>query len=65
MSSWMHDSKSLDLRSGGRAINSAEDEVRTQGNATDVAVRTAVTGAAAAAALTLDDFGGRSDALGG
>jgi hypothetical protein len=65
MSSWMHGTRVLDLRSDGRAIKSADEVVKPEGNATDGAVSATGTGTASAAALTLDDFGGRSDALGG
>jgi hypothetical protein len=46
-------------------IKSAADEVRADHDAKKVAVHSSHDDAAPASELTLDDFGGRSDALGG
>jgi hypothetical protein len=46
-------------------VKSADDELGAVDDAKYLAVQSSGKGAAVASALTLDDFGGRSDALGG
>ncbi len=57
--------KAMDLRRLGPGIKSAGDEVRADSVAKKVAVPTSENDTDTARGLTLDDFGGRSDALGG
>ena len=47
------------------AMKSAEDQVRADSDTKKVAVRSSEYDPVILADLTLDDFGGRSDALGG
>ncbi len=65
MSSNMHGSRLLELRSLGRAIKPAGGEVNAEVNPKERAVRSESQDTHSSAGLTLDDFGGRSDALGG
>ena len=51
-----------DLRDASYAANSKNDEAKS---ANRVTIRSAANGATVDPALTLDDFGGKSDALGG
>jgi hypothetical protein len=53
-----------DLRNASYAVKSASDEVEAD-NATKAALPSSENGGTVAPALTLDDFGGKSDALGG
>jgi hypothetical protein len=49
----------------GYVFKSALDEVKADPDAKKVAVKSSVKNTPRATSLTLDDFGGRSDALGG
>ena len=55
----------LDLRRLSSGIKSAGDEVKADSAAKKVAVPSSENDTDTARGLTLDDFGGRSDALGG
>jgi hypothetical protein len=65
MFSSMHMSRVLESTSLGQAIDPADDAVRAGGDVDGVVARSPEKDDESAAALTLDDFGGRSDALGG
>jgi hypothetical protein len=55
----------MDLRRLSSGIKSAGDEVKADSAAMKVAVASSENDTDTARGLTLDDFGGRSDALGG
>ena len=55
----------MDLRRLSSGIKSAGDEVKADSAAKKVAVPSSENDPDTARGLTLDDFGGRSDALGG
>ena len=57
--------KASDPRRLSSSIKSAGDEVEAGSNAKKVAVHSSERDADTAPGFTLDDFGGRSDALGG
>jgi hypothetical protein len=57
--------RASDLRRLRSRIKSAGDEVKSESDAKKVAGRSSETVADIASGFTLDDFGGRSDALGG
>ena len=57
--------RALDLRRLSSGIKSAGDEVQADSAAKKVAVPSSENDTDTARGLTLDDFGGRSDALGG
>jgi hypothetical protein len=65
MSSYMHGSRVLELRSLDRVVKPADNEVKVEGNTKEGAVNPSGLGTDSSLELTLDDFGGRSDALGG
>ena len=65
MSSYMHGSRLLERKIFGRPMKTANDEVKADDPMTVSAVGTSENRRARSAELTLDDFGGRSDALGG
>jgi hypothetical protein len=55
----------LNLRRLSSGIKSAGDEVGAESDAKKMRIRSSAKVADMASELTLDDFGGRSDALGG
>jgi len=57
--------RAMDLRRLSSGIKSAGDEVKADSAAKKVAVPSSENDTDTARGLTLDDFGGRSDALGG
>jgi hypothetical protein len=65
MSSYMHRSRDLELRRVRSARKSTNDDSDAVGHTKRAAANSAELGADASGVLTLDDFGGRSDALGG
>jgi hypothetical protein len=65
MDNYNPDAAVLDLSKSGYLVESANDEVEAETPAKNVTIEPQAHGASLATALTLDDFGGRSDALGG
>lgn len=65
MSFSMNTSRMLEPRSLGRAIKPADDAVKADVSTKRVAMNPMENDDVPSAVLTLDDFGGRSDALGG
>jgi hypothetical protein len=65
MYTYAHLDKAMDLRRLSPGIKSAGDEVKADSAAKKVAVPSSENDTDTARGLTLDDFGGRSDALGG
>ena len=65
MSSYTRRSEASDSSRFRYTVKSAADELRTDHDAKKAAVQSSEKDAAFASGLTLDDFGGRSDALGG
>jgi hypothetical protein len=65
MSSYTRRSKGSDLSRFRNSVKSAADELRTDHDAKNAALQSSEKDSAFASGLTLDDFGGRSDALGG
>ena len=61
----MHGSRTLDLKRLRRVIQRGDDEVKAERNREETALSSMLHGTDASSELTLDDFGGRSDALGG
>jgi len=55
----------LDLKRLRRAAQRVDDEVKAERNREEMAMSSMIHGTDASSKLTLDDFGGRSDALGG
>ena len=65
MSSYANANRVLERRSVVFARNAAGDSAKAEGGTRRVAVNVAEESDGSLAVLTLDDFGGRSDALGG
>jgi hypothetical protein len=62
---YIHGSRVLELKRLRRAIQRVDDEAKAERNREEMAVSSMIHGSDASPELTLDDFGGRSDALGG
>jgi hypothetical protein len=65
MTSYLNTSRVLERRNLGRALKPADDRVNVNTGTKGVAADSRDHDDASNADLTLDDFGGRSDALGG
>jgi hypothetical protein len=65
MSTYMHPATTLEAKSAKRVLKTGDDERRSEGRSHVVAVPSAEDSGMWPAVPTLDDFGGRSDALGG
>ena len=65
MSLYTRRTRASHLNRRSYAVNSADDEGKTDYNAKKAAEDSSENDSVDAAGLTLDDFGGRSDALGG
>jgi hypothetical protein len=61
----MYGSGILELRSLGRVVKRGDNEAKAERNRKEAAVDPTGPGIDSSLELTLDDFGGRSDALGG
>jgi hypothetical protein len=65
MSSYMNTIRILELRSLSRGVKPGNDAMKAGAGTKGVVVKPMENDDEASAVLTLDDFGGRSDALGG